>query len=251
MKKILLSLILVFALPIVLGIGGWGEGSWGEGGWGFGTPAPEPTPSLVTSGGGGGGGGGAYIPKGSNESITYSLNLIKGQVYDFNVDGEIHTLEVKKINVSGETATIIFKSVPIELLLKISIPKFVNYDNDNFYDLEVTLIKIYGSELVGIKIKNIHLGVPYTTSGISEPIKKEEVAEKPEVIESTPEAVEEEVYVEPKKEEVVEKPDYTLLKGFILILFGFVILYISLYFYYKSKKKENDDKKRDKREDKH
>ena len=211
MKKFLLFLVFVLFSSIVYSVGGWDEGGWDEGGWDFGTPAPEsaPSPSSSSGGGGSGGGGGTYIPKDFTESITYNLNLIKGQVYNFNVNGKINTLEIREINVDDEIATILFKSESTELILKLNASDYINYDNDNFYDLELTLTKIYGSELVEIKIRTIHLGIPFGgEGGILEPIQ--------------------EPIQEPKK-----YPTGKVILWLVIIIIIFFIIYIAMQEWYK------------------
>lgn len=223
--------------------------------WGiFGNIVPAPTPSPAPSGGGGGGGG-TYIPSTPSAPITYILNLIKGQVYDFNVDGKIHTLEIKEINVVNETSRILFKSELTELLLKLGVSDYINYDNDSFYDLKVTLTKIYGSELVEITIKTIHVGI--SGGGIIERPIKEPV---PEVVPELPyeEYVPTEVLPKEEPQEAPQKQKFKFKNIMLIIALLLILFVISFKFgkyiilkYFKKDKKEDDTNKRDKRENQH
>ena len=211
--------------------------------WGvFGSTNPSPSQAPSGGGGGGGGGGGTYIPLSPSEPITYSLNLIKGQVYDFNVNGKIHKLEIKEINVADETARILFQSESTELLLKLNVPDYINYDNDNFYDLEVILTKIYGSELVTITITTVHLSVPSGVAGIPEPIIEPEIISEP--IEETIPAEEE--IPEKQPQETPQKPKYKFGLGQFLGVVAIILIIAGIFYYLKKTEKAEKEKEENK-----
>ncbi|MEK6885023.1 MAG: hypothetical protein AABY22_35655, partial [Nanoarchaeota archaeon] len=198
-------------------------------------------------GSGGGGGGSAYFPTDFSKPITMTLNLIKGQTYNLNINSEVHTYSITQIDIENQNVEFVFESERKVLLLNLNKTELLNYNDDNYYDFEITLTKIYGKEVVEIRIKSVHLLIPFEVSQIVEEpiieISEISVEEEPEVI----------VTVIAPKEVVREKPKSNTLiwlLGFVLFLLLIVIWY-GIYDYYKSKKKqlkekEDEDEEREK-----
>ena len=217
--------------------------------WGvFGSTNPSPSPAP--SGGGGGGGGGFYSPKDSNQSITYRLNLIKDQKYDFSFNGDNHKISIISIDIIGKTAIFSFESEKMNIELKIKEPVLFNYNNDNYNDLEITLNEIYGKDVVDVTIKTIHLLIKRIT------ITSPEIGEFIESIGGL-NIIEEPTTIEIQEETTA--PQQPVIKGngkLLAISFISILIIIAGYIYYnyKSKKKDKEDAKQQKgnqREDKH
>ena len=76
---------------------------------------------------------------------------------DFNINGDFHKISITEINEVDKTAVFIFESDSILILLEQSKPTLLNYDNDGYNDLEITLTNIYGLSLVQIILKTIQI----------------------------------------------------------------------------------------------
>ena len=239
MEKIIPSLILFMLFStIVYSAGGWDEGGWDEGGWDFGTPAPEPAQSSAS--GGGRGGGGFYSPKDSNQSITYRLNLIKDQKYDFSFNGDNHKISIIGIDIIGKTAIFSFESEKMNIELKIKEPVLFNYNNDNYNDLEITLNEIYGKDVVDVTIKTIHLLItsPEVTAReiigeFTKPIPEglghlENLSTSFSTIE-----------IEPEAQEAPQKPKYKFGIGQFVGVVLLILAIVGIFYYFYLKNKRN------------
>ena len=135
--------------------------------------SPPSNPSSSSSGsssgssGGSGGGSSGGSSTGSSSS-TYNINqeqvergisksLKANDKIKFNVKNEEHSLKISTI-FSNEVILII-SSDPITLILKIGETRKVNLDNDEYYDLEVSLNSIKSSK-ADVSIKSINEKIP-------------------------------------------------------------------------------------------
>ena len=198
-------------------------------------PAPSPSPAPSGGGGGGGGGGGVYVPTTPSEPITYRLNLIKGQVYQLNINGDFHEYSITQIDVAEKTAEFVFESGKTILLLPLNMPILFNYNNDNYDDLEITLLNIFGAELVEVRIKTIHQLI---LAGIPEKITEEIIIPTEEKIEMPEEEIE--VPIEEPKE-VPQKPKYKFGVGQFLLVVIVILIIVGIFYYIRKKDKEKEE----------
>ena len=112
-------------------------------------------PSTSSSSGGGGGGSSSTTYSLSEDQIKTgtSKTLKRNDKIRFTSNNEKHTLKVDKIS-EGEV-TITISSNPITLILKIGETRKVNLNNDEYYDLSVSLNSITFSK-ASFTIKEIH-----------------------------------------------------------------------------------------------
>lgn len=240
MRKFLLFLILVFFIVdgIVYSVGEFGAGTFGDGDFGFGTPEPPTTTPSVSSAGGGGGGGGIYVPSKSDEPITYRLNLIKGQTYTLTVNGIIHKFKIALIDVDDKSAGLEFESAKKVFYLKLNESDYLDYDDDNYADLEITLTKIYGYELVEITMKTVHVEIVSGGAGVPEPIIESigglNIIEEPQQIEIQPE----------HPQEVPQKPKYKFGLGQLLLVIIIILIIVGIFYWRKQSKNGKNNKKK-------
>ncbi len=120
----------------------------------------EETPVPSSSGGGGGsGGGGSTIPTiiFSKEQFEkgYSANLAVGSRFEVNVENKEHHVMLNEM--TSLTASITISSEPQNATLVVGESKKFEVNEDNYYDLLVTLNSIdLEKNLVNLTLKYIH-----------------------------------------------------------------------------------------------
>ena len=141
--------------------GKYGSGDFSEGGFGTANPAPpEPTPSSSSSPSGGS--GGVYIPP----ATDYTLNMIKSYSYKVTIHGEPHQTTLTDLSQPNGTANLLFQSEDINLALKVNQSSYLDYNKDNYYDLEIILKEVYGgNEVATVRFIAVHLPVPVISGG--------------------------------------------------------------------------------------
>lgn len=118
-------------------------------------------PSSSGGSSGGGGGGGSSGQRWTNEflitaddlNIGKTIALKKNERVKFNVLGEAHYVGV--VNISTNSVTIEVASNPQNFTLLLGETKKFNFNNDDYYDLSVTLVSI-SSSYVNLSIKSIN-----------------------------------------------------------------------------------------------
>lgn len=198
--------------------------------WGiFGNPNPAPAPASSSSGGGGGGGGGGgiYFPQ-TNESVTYSFNFVADQTYDVNIGPKRHTITVTNISKEKGKAVMIFKSSEKNVELNLGIKSYLNYDDDLYNDLVITLTEVYGgNKVVSVKMTNVHEriqsiggGSGTTAASVDETPEEEFMEEVPSI---SDEGASQTITEEPKKQINIK------LVAFVVLAIVAVIAIILFY----------------------
>lgn len=232
MKKLFLFIFLIFLIPSILAYGGWNEGGWNEGEWGYGTPEPEEEVIVQPSGGGGGGSGGSG--GGGTTTIRFEQDeprnfyMRKNIPISFRINGVSHTLKAK--NIGKDYVDYEIKSDVINFRLNIGETKKIDFEDDNYYDLKITLKEIKNSRaLTGIERINESYLQPSGGGGIP-------TEEKPIIGE------EEKEEVEPSEEKPTEEKEKKPLTFLFIVIFVILVgcfCYVGYVLYkdYKEKKK--------------
>ncbi len=101
-----------------------------------------PTGPTSSSGGGGGGGSGGGTPELNYQGLTRSVGA--GTSVAFKINNSAHTLKV--VSIANNIANIQVSSTPQNASLSIGETKKFNLDDDNDYDVKVTLQNISASK---------------------------------------------------------------------------------------------------------
>ena len=120
-----------------------------------------------------GGGGGTLIQRWTKEVIITNNDLITGKTIalkkneraKFNITNEEHYVGI--INITNTTVTIEVASNPQNVTLSLGETKKFNFNNDDYYDLSVTLISI-NSSYANISIKAINEKITTTQQPTNE-----------------------------------------------------------------------------------
>lgn len=114
----------------------------------------DATPPSRSSSGGGGGGGGispkTYSLNEQNLTLGASQKISTGDKITFVISGINHTIELK--NIISDKATLLIRSEPINISLKISEETKLNLTSKNYFDLYIKLENIsFGKANLTIK----------------------------------------------------------------------------------------------------
>ncbi|MDA3836407.1 MAG: S8 family serine peptidase [Nanoarchaeota archaeon] len=114
------------------------------------------TPSTSSSGGGGSSTPRTYTPTETQIKEGYKQTLREKEIISFKIKSSSHKLTLNKIE--NGLAEITLESDPITLTLYLNSTKKINLDNDETFDLELTLLET--NSRADIKIKEINETIP-------------------------------------------------------------------------------------------
>ena len=163
---------------------------------------PESDSSTTTPSSSSGGGVPTYTIREDQFNEGYTKSIGRWWKLKFNLKNETH--EVKIDALTNSTIKIIISSEPQEATLAVGDERKFDLTNDSFYDLSVRLNSIKGLR-TNLTIQSIHEGI--TSETIGEEDEKEDVAG--------------EVYEE-------EKTDWVLIIGFVVLL---IVVFWVFYFW--------------------
>lgn len=104
-----------------------------------------PPPDGGNGGGGGGGGSGTgFSHWGTLTTEGITKEIVVGKKAKFKIGGSTHTLVVSEVDTT--TAVIEINSTPLTLFLALGETGKIDFDDNDFYDLAITLDEIIGSK---------------------------------------------------------------------------------------------------------
>ncbi len=208
--------------------------------WGlFGTTNPSPTPSSSGGGVGGGGGGGTGLTSLGTSIQIYMREGVGYSVYYLDADNKYtyHTLSVRDINQIDKTAVLVFESKQKEININPNSFIYMNFDEDNYYDIKAKIKEFVSDDQIRVEIVPIHEEIPPTSGGDQGPVIIPEQPEEPEVNITEPETN----LTEPIFEEQPTVPEKEPISIVVWIASALLVsLLIGFYLYQRFKKKKDE-----------